>query len=49
MAATARGWCHVIHYRGKRAVREVGRAMGLSQDTLAAMSSQIWGWGGRGR
>ncbi len=38
----------VIHYRGKRAVREVGRAMGLSQDTLAAMSSQIWGWGGPG-
>ncbi|MDP3958561.1 MAG: error-prone DNA polymerase [Pseudorhodobacter sp.] len=38
----------VIHYRGKRAVREVGRAMGLSQDTLAAMSSQIWGWGGKG-
>jgi DNA-directed DNA polymerase III PolC len=38
----------VIHYRGKRAVREVGRAMGLSQDTLAAMSSQIWGWGGAG-
>ena len=36
----------VIHYRGKRAVREVGRAMGLSGDTLAAMSSQIWGWGG---
>ncbi|MGB8814113.1 MAG: error-prone DNA polymerase, partial [Paracoccaceae bacterium] len=35
----------VIHYRGKRAVREVGRAMGLSEDTLAAMSSQIWGWG----
>jgi DNA-directed DNA polymerase III PolC len=36
----------VIHYRGKRAVREVGRAMGLSEDTLSAMSSQIWGWGG---
>jgi DNA polymerase-3 subunit alpha/error-prone DNA polymerase len=35
----------VIHYRGKRAVREVGRAMGLSDDTLAAISSQIWGWG----
>ncbi|TCP38996.1 error-prone DNA polymerase [Rhodovulum marinum] len=35
----------VIHYRGKRAVREVGRAMGLSEDTLAALSSQIWGWG----
>lgn len=38
----------VIHYRGKRAVREVGRAMGLSEDTLSAMSSQIWGWGGPG-
>jgi error-prone DNA polymerase len=38
----------VIHYRGKRAVREVGRAMGLSEDTLSAMSSQIWGWGGAG-
>jgi DNA polymerase-3 subunit alpha/error-prone DNA polymerase len=36
----------VIHYRGKRAVREVGRAMGLSEDTLSAMSGQIWGWGG---
>jgi error-prone DNA polymerase len=35
----------VIHYRGKRAVREVGRAMGLTEDTLAAMSSQIWGFG----
>ncbi|MDI3337850.1 error-prone DNA polymerase [Defluviimonas aestuarii] len=36
----------VIHYRGKRAAREVGKAMGLSEDTLSAMSSQIWGWGG---
>jgi DNA-directed DNA polymerase III PolC len=35
----------VIHYRGKRAVREVGKAMGLSEDTVAAMSSQIWGFG----
>ncbi|MEM9393603.1 MAG: error-prone DNA polymerase [Pseudomonadota bacterium] len=35
----------VIHYRGKRAVREVGRAMGLTEDTLAALSSQIWGFG----
>lgn len=39
----------VIHYRGKRAVREVGRAMGLTEDTLAALSSQIWGWGGPGQ
>ncbi len=35
----------VIHYRGKRAVREVGKAMGLSNDTLGALSSQIWGFG----
>ncbi|MEM1237209.1 MAG: error-prone DNA polymerase [Pseudomonadota bacterium] len=34
----------VIHYRGKRAVREVGAAMGLSDDTIAALSSQLWGF-----
>lgn len=38
----------VIHYRGKRAIREVGQAMGLSHDTISALSSQIWGWGGGG-
>lgn len=38
----------VIHYRGKRAIREVGRAMGLSDDLISAMSSQVWGWGGGG-
>jgi len=35
----------VIHYRAKRAIREVGTAMGLSRDTVAALSSQVWGWG----
>ncbi len=35
----------VIHYRGKRAVREVGKAMGLSEHLTAAIASQIWGWG----
>ncbi|MEO0342604.1 MAG: error-prone DNA polymerase [Pseudomonadota bacterium] len=35
----------VIHYRGKRAIREVGAAMGLSHDTVGALSSQLWGWG----
>ena len=39
----------VIHYRGKRAIREVGRVMGLSGDTVAALASQIWGWGGAGQ
>ena len=35
----------VIHYRAKRAIREVGAAMGLSRDTAAALASQVWGWG----
>ncbi|MCV6592693.1 MAG: error-prone DNA polymerase [Silicimonas sp.] len=34
----------VVHYRGKRAIREVGRAMGLSEDTISAISSQLWGF-----
>ena len=34
----------VIHYRGKRAIREVGKAMGLSDDTISAVSSQLWGF-----
>jgi DNA polymerase III alpha subunit len=34
----------VIHYRGKRAIREVGSAMGLSRDTIGALSSQLWGF-----
>ncbi|MFD1340834.1 error-prone DNA polymerase [Litorisediminicola beolgyonensis] len=34
----------VIHYRGKRAIREVGAAMGLSQDLIGALSSQLWGF-----
>lgn len=39
----------VIHYRSKRAVREVGRAMGLSENILSALSSQIWGsWSNAG-
>lgn len=37
----------VIHYRAKRAIREVGTAMGLSRDTVAAMASQVWGWSSR--
>jgi len=34
----------VVHYRGKRAIREVGRAMGLTEDTISAFSSQLWGF-----
>ncbi|MEM9913292.1 MAG: error-prone DNA polymerase, partial [Pseudomonadota bacterium] len=39
----------VIHYRGKRAIREVGRAMGLSEDTIGALSSQLWGFFSAGK
>ena len=35
----------VIHFRSRAAIREVGKAMGLSQDALGALASQIWGWG----
>jgi DNA-directed DNA polymerase III PolC len=38
----------VIHYRARRAIREVGRAMGLSADAVAALASQIWGWSSEG-
>ena len=33
----------VICYRARSAVREVGKAMGLSQDTLAALAGMVWG------
>jgi error-prone DNA polymerase len=32
----------VIHYRPKMAAREVGKAMGLSEDATAALSAQTW-------
>jgi len=38
----------VISYRGRSAVREVGKAFGLSEDTLGAIASTIWGFGGDG-
>jgi error-prone DNA polymerase len=34
----------VISYRGRSALREVGKAMGLSEDVRAALSGSIWGW-----
>ncbi|WP_414832087.1 error-prone DNA polymerase [Afifella sp. YEN Y35] len=38
----------VIRYRSKGAVREVGKALGLTEDVTAALSSQIWGWSKEG-
>jgi error-prone DNA polymerase len=34
----------VIHYRSRSAIREVGKALGLSEDTVGALASGIWGW-----
>ncbi|ESX97940.1 error-prone DNA polymerase [Mesorhizobium sp. LNJC405B00] len=34
----------VISYRGRSALREVAKAMGLSDDVRIALSSSIWGW-----
>ncbi len=35
----------VIRYRTRGAIREVGKAMGLSADTVSRLSGAIWGWG----
>ena len=34
----------VVTYRGRSAVREVAKAMGLSNDVMTALSGSIWGW-----
>lgn len=38
----------VIHFRLRAAIREVGKALGLSADAVNALSSQIWGWSEKG-
>ncbi len=35
----------VISYRGRSAIREVAKAMGLSADTVSVLATQIWGRG----
>ena len=34
----------VICYRGRSAIREVGKVFGLSEDTIAALAGTLWGW-----
>ena len=37
----------VIHYRPRSTIREVGKALGLTEDVTARLASTIWGsWGG---
>jgi error-prone DNA polymerase len=34
----------VICYRGRSAIREVGKVFGLSEDTISALAGTLWGW-----
>jgi error-prone DNA polymerase len=34
----------VICYRARGAIREVGKALGLSGDVVAALAGMVWGW-----
>ncbi len=34
----------VICYRARSAIREVGKAFGLSEDTVGALAGMLWGW-----
>ena len=38
----------VIRYRARGAVREVGKALGLTEDVTGALASQVWGWSEEG-
>ncbi|MBS0539091.1 MAG: error-prone DNA polymerase, partial [Proteobacteria bacterium] len=38
----------VIAYRSRSAIRDVGKALGLSPDTLGVMARTVWGSGGSG-
>ena len=35
----------VVHYRSRRAIREVGKALGLTEDITAALAKTVWGTG----
>ena len=38
----------VICYRARSAIRQVGKALGLSVDTVSLLASQVWGWSQEG-
>ena len=38
----------VITYRARSAIREVGKAMGLSEDAVGALAGTVWGWSSDG-
>ncbi|WP_137788071.1 error-prone DNA polymerase [Sphingomonas sp. 3P27F8] len=38
----------VSRFRARGAVREVGKALGLSEDVVGGLASQVWGWSREG-
>jgi error-prone DNA polymerase len=38
----------VITYRAKSAIREVGKALGLSEEVISALSGMMWWWSSKG-
>ena len=38
----------VIRYRAKGALRDVGKALGIPEDLIKGLSSQVWGWSEEG-
>ncbi len=38
----------ISRFRARGAVREVGKALGLSEDVTAGLASQVWGWSREG-
>jgi error-prone DNA polymerase len=38
----------VIRYRSKGALRDVGKALGLTEDVIKMLSGQVWGWSKEG-
>jgi error-prone DNA polymerase len=38
----------VIRYRAKGALRDIGKALGLPEDLIKMLSSQVWGWSREG-
>jgi len=35
----------VVHYRSRRAIREAGKVLGLTEDVTSALAKTVWGYG----
>ena len=40
--------CTVMRFRARGAVRDVGKALSLSEDVTGALAGQVWGWSDQG-